>query len=266
MKLLTWNINSIRKRLDLLDKLTGIYMPDVVLLQETKVKEEEFPHEALEDAWPHRAVHGQPGYNGVCILSRYPLTDIYKETWAEKEQARHIAATVHAPDIEPIEVHSLYVPAGGDEPDREKNPAFGYKLDWVDEAGEWYAGKYGFRDRVVVAGDLNIAPLPTDVWDHAKLRRVVSHTEEEIERLLRFKRGLNWIDVVRDTVGEDDPIYTWWSYRAKDWQASNKGRRLDHIWVTPGLQKAFKNPDVLVDVRDWQPGSDHAPVMVTFTA
>jgi exodeoxyribonuclease-3 len=125
-----------------------------------------------------------------------------------------------------------------------------------------FAAEHGLRDLAVAAGDFNVAPLPTDVWDHTKLSRMVTHTPIEIAALERMKRSLYFIDAVREIVPHDDPVFTWWSYRAADWQAVNKGRRLDHVWVTPALKERIAGVEVLTDVRHWRPASDHAPVVL----
>ena len=119
---------------------------------------------------------------------------------------------------------------------------------------------------MVIAGDFNVAPLPADVWDHLQLSRIVTHTPIEIAALERMKRSLQFIDALREVVPADDPVFTWWSYRAADWQAANKGRRLDHIWVTQPLKARIAGVEVLVDIRHWTPPSDHVPVIVVVEA
>ena len=161
-----------------------------------------------------------------------------------------------------IGVHCVYIPARGDVPDRDINPKFNYKLRYLDALPDHFAETYGFHDPMTFAGDLNVAPLPADVWDHAKLRKVNTHTEIEIAALERLKRSLNWIDTQRQVSGDEDSVFTWWSYRAADWETVNKGRRLDHIWVTPGLKDSVVDVEVLTAVRHWVPPSDHAPVLI----
>jgi len=258
----TWNVNSLRRRLDLLERLATDRRPDVLCLQETKVTDAAFPAARISEiGYPFQAIAGMPGYNGVAILSKIPLEDVQRHSRLGDMGARHISATI-ATREENIEVHSLYVPAGGDIPDPEKNAKFRYKLLFLDELSDWFAGCYGFRDPIVLAGDFNIAPLPSDVWNHNRLRRAVTHTEIEILALERLKRSLNWIDCLREALGEDDPVFTWWSYRSGNWQAANKGRRLDHIWVTPALNGSIGTVEVLTDVRNWEPPSDHAPMLM----
>ena len=136
----------------------------------------------------------------------------------------------------PVTIHNLYVPAGGDEPDPEINEKFAHKLQFIDELEAWF-GKdcvpKGHESMLV--GDLNIAPLEHDVWSHKDLLKVVSHTPIETEGLLRIQKKGKWVDLLRQHVPADQKLYTWWSYRARDWAAANRGRRLDHIWSTAGL-------------------------------
>ena len=110
-----------------------------------------------------------------------------------------------------IGVHCVYIPAGGDVPDRDINPKFDHKLRYLDALSNHFAGTYGFHDPMIFATDLNVAPLPADVWDHAKLRKVTTHTEIEIAAFERLKRSLNWIDTQRQVSGDEDPVFTWWS-------------------------------------------------------
>ena len=112
--------------------------------------------------------------------------------------------------------------------------------------------------------DLNIAPLQTDVWSHKQLLKVVSHTPAEVERFERLQASRHWIDVMRRHVPAEEKLFTWWSYRNRDWRASNRGRRLDHIWTTPDLDGAAVSMTVLDETRDWPRTSDHVPVIADF--
>lgn len=260
LRIATWNINSLRLRLPLLEKLVADLDPDVICLQETKVPDELFPHEPLPDlGYPHHVRWGMKGYNGVAILSRLPLTHITTAPdWCTKSDCRHIAAALQTPSG-PITVHNFYVPAGGDVPDRTVNEKFGHKLDFVAEATAWFRANPPTRS--VLVGDLNIAPLENDVWNHKQLLGIVSHTPAETQGLLAWQNA-GFTDAVRRFVPESEKLYTWWSYRNRDWRASNRGRRLDHIWTTPDLTPTSQT--ILKDARDWPQSSDHVPVCVTF--
>jgi exodeoxyribonuclease-3 len=200
------------------------------------------------------------GYNGVAILSRVPL-EVHDSApdWCGRGDCRHIAASLQVPGG-PVDLHNFYVPAGGDVADRMINPKYGHKLDFVAEATQWFAASGGLR-RSVLVGDLNIAPLENDVWSHRQLLSVVSHTAAEVEGLTGWLNA-GFVDAVRHFVPADQKLYTWWSYRNQDWRASDRGRRLDHVWVTPDLQAGLRSQTILRDARDWPQSSDHVPVCV----
>ncbi len=266
LRIATWNINSVRLRLPLLKELIAALEPDVLCLQETKCPDELFPHEGVEAlGFTHRAVRGMKGYNGVAILSRLPfsLRADPDPDWCSKGDCRHLSVLLDAPGG-PLELHDFYVPAGGDIPDRDVNPKFAHKLDFVAEATAWSAARKdagGFR-RSIMLGDLNIAPLEHDVWSHKQLLDVVSHTPIEVEGLAAWQQAGEWHDAIRHFVPAEEKLYTWWSYRARDWRASDRGRRLDHIWVSPDLAGRLTGHQVLKDARDWRQASDHVPVLV----
>ena len=114
----------------------------------------------------------------------------------------------------------------------------------------------------MVAGDFNIAPLENDVWSHKQLLKVVSHTPIEVDKLSDFQRSIDWVDAIRHFVPETEKCYTWWSYRNRDWKKSNRGRRLDHIWLTKPLLPFLKSYEILNEARDWEKPSDHVPVII----
>jgi len=116
---------------------------------------------------------------------------------------------------------------------------------------------------MVLVGDLNVAPLETDVWSHKQLLDVVSHTPVEVARLKRLGDAAGFVDAIRHFIPPEQRLYSWWSYRARDWTASDRGRRLDHIWVTPPLMGALMSAEVFKAARGWPSASDHVPVIVT---
>jgi exodeoxyribonuclease-3 len=259
LRIVTWNINSVRLRIGNLARLLAEWQPDVLCLQETKTPDELFPREALLGlGYPHMLVHGMKGYNGVAILSRLPLSAPATRSWCARQDCRH--AIVELPHG--IELHNIYVPAGGDLPDPAANPKFAHKLDFLDEVTAWFAGRQAAGRAAIAVGDLNIAPLETDVWSHKQLLTVVSHTPVEVARLARLREAGGFVDAVRHFVPAAQRLYTWWSYRARDWAASDRGRRLDHIWVTPPLLGALRAARVHRDSRGWDKASDHVPVMI----
>jgi exodeoxyribonuclease III len=261
LRVATWNINSLRLRFGLLNELVEALSPDIICLQETKVPDSLFPTQELGPLnYPHTLFCGMKGYNGVAILSRIPLAQhSAAPDWCGRGDCRHIAATVSTPSG-PAELHNFYVPAGGDVPDRLENPKYGHKLDFIAEARSWFEEQPVLK-RTILVGDLNIAPLEHDVWSHKQLLGVVSHTPPETEGLDAW-RDTGFVDAVRHFVPPEQKLYSWWSYRNKDWRASDRGRRLDHIWVTPDLTGGLRSQTILKDARDWPRGSDHVPVCV----
>ncbi len=257
----TWNINSVRLRIDLVTRFLDQHRPDVLCLQETKCPDANFPFGAFRDAgYPHIAINGQKGYHGVAVISRWPLAASAKRDFCAKGDARHLHVVL-GDDAHGLELHNFYVPAGGDEPDPEINAKFAHKLAFVDEMADWGRQEQPAAKRAILVGDLNIAPLEHDVWSHKALLSVVSHTPIEVDKLNRAQAAGPWFDALRKFVPDDQKLYTWWSYRAFDWSKTNKGRRLDHIWVSPALADAVKSMRVLRDARGWERPSDHAPVM-----
>jgi len=262
MKLVTWNINSVRLRLDLVLKLLKSEKPDVLCLQETKVMNPLFPAEAFAKAgYVHQAINGQKGYHGVAILSKLPFAKTEPRRFCGKEDSRHMCVSFE----DGLELHNFYVPAGGDIPDPKANEKFAHKLDFLREMAAMFEKRKGRKNaRAILVGDLNVAPLEHDVWSHKQLLDVVSHTPIETELLGHAKEAFEWTDVTREFVPADQKIYSWWSYRAADWEASDRGRRLDHVWTSPALKGAAKRHAILKKARGWEQPSDHVPVVVEF--
>ncbi len=257
MRIATWNINSVRIRIEVLAKVVEAIDPDIVCLQEIKVVTEEFPHDAIAAlGFGHRLVRGMKGYNGVAILSKAPIREGASRDWCGREDARHIVAKLPGG----AELHNFYVPSGGDVPDPAENDKFAHKLDFLAEMTDRFAALKPAQ-RILV-GDLNIAPLETDVWSHKQLLGVVSHTPVEVAALAGVMAAQDWIDVVRRFAAADERIYSWWSYRNRTWPGSDRGRRLDHVWVTPSLEGALQDAAILREARGWDKPSDHVPVWI----
>lgn len=264
LKIATWNINSVRLRLPLVERLIDTHSPDVIALQEIKCQNGQFPAEALAEAgYVHQAVNGQKGYHGVAIVSRLPLTGIEVREFCAKGDSRHVSAVVDGPGGG-FRLHSFYVPSGGDEPDPEVNDKFRHKLDFLAEMTDWFDAEIFDRGHVIT-GDFNIAPHENDVWSHKQLLKIVSHTPVETEALDAIQARRGWADLVRHHIPYEEKIYSWWSYRARDWDDSDRGRRLDHIWSTPELAAACASAEIVREARGWgDKPSDHVPVIATF--
>jgi exodeoxyribonuclease-3 len=265
--LATWNINSVRLRIDLVARFLREQSPDVLCLQETKCRDSEFPLAAFHKlGYAHVEINGQKGYHGVAVASKIPLQIIDRRSFCEKGDARHIAVALSPGGTrgKVIALHNFYVPAGGDEPDPAINPKFAHKLAFLDEMAQWTNAEGIAATEAILAGDLNIAPLETDVWNHKALLKVVSHTPVEVEKLNRVHTEGPWVDALRHFVPPEEKLYTWWSYRARDWEKSDRGRRLDHIWVSESLKPRLDNVRIFRESRGWERPSDHVPVMVHF--
>ncbi|OJX46289.1 exodeoxyribonuclease III [Devosia sp. 66-22] len=264
--LATWNINSVRLRIGLVLKFLKQYPVDVLCLQEIKCQNDQFPAKKFARAgYPYQAVHGQKGYHGVAIVSRHPLTDISSRAFCEIADCRHVSATVAWGNAEPLAVHSIYIPAGGDEPDPEINPKFKHKLGFLRELKDWF-GDDLFRQGQLICGDFNIAPHEDDVWSHKQLLKVVSHTPVETQALDELLAGNHgWIDLVRKHLPYGTKLSSWWSYRAQDWEKSDRGRRLDHIWSTADIAARTTGAEIIRPARGWSSKpSDHVPVIAYF--
>jgi len=239
LKITTWNINSVRLRINLVARFLRSAQPDVLCLQETKCPDDAFPLKRFRQlGYEHAALNGQKGYHGVAVLSRTPFESIDRQSFCGKTDCRHLSVVLgeRAGLKDPITLHNFYVPAGGDEPDPAVNPKFEHKLSFLDEM----RGHQGLRPErsqgAILVGDLNVAPLEHDVWSHKQMLKVISHTPIECEKLNAARDAGGWIDTMRVLTPEPEKLYTWWSYRAMDnWRNADRGRRLDHIWTSGAL-------------------------------
>ncbi len=257
-KIATWNVNSVRLREGLVCRLMKDERPDILCLQECKSPVGKMPFDTFRRlGYTYAAARGQKGYNGVAILSKVPMEDAGGRDWAGLGDARHVIGRL----ANGVTIHNFYVPAGGDVPDREANAKFGQKLDFLAEMRDAFRAERPARS--ILVGDLNIAPREDDVWSHRQLLKVVSHTPVEVERLAETRDAGGWVDVTRRDIPEGR-LFSWWSYRARDWDAADRGRRLDHVWATPDIVDAGHSSRILRAARGWDRPSDHAPVFATF--
>ena len=259
-KLATWNVNSIRIRMELLKNLRHRKIRTLSAFRKSRPRKKTFRLKTCGlsvirilrcTAWP--------ATTACAFFPKTPLKDVEQKNWVGKTDARHICARV----FDDIEINNIYIPAGGDIPDPIANLSFAHKLTFMDDVAEWweqhqktYAGR-----KMIVCGDFNVAPLENDVWNHRQMLKIVSHTPVEIERLTRLKNSLNFVDVLRKFHPEPEKAYSWWSYRNPNWQTNNKGRRLDHIWTTPNLEDRLVAVKILKEARNWERPSDHVPVI-----
>ncbi|MDD2547059.1 MAG: exodeoxyribonuclease III [Burkholderiaceae bacterium] len=256
MQIATWNINSLTVRLPQVLDWLAAHPVDALCLQELKLTDDKFPHAALEEAGYHAAVFGQKTYNGVAILSRFPLSEVVKNIPGfEDEQARVIAATLATP-TGPLRLVNTYF-VNGQEPGSEK---FAYKLRWLQALHDWLRSELAAHPRLALLGDFNVAPEDRDSYDPEGLRGSIHHTPEErahFQALLDL--GLS--DAFR-LFEQADKSFSWWDYRMLGFQ-KNRGLRIDHILVSEALRGQVTACSVDRAPRKNKQPSDHAPVVAT---
>jgi len=255
MRIATWNVNSIRLRVDNTLRWLKEAAPDVVCLQELKCQTEQFPKEAFEDAGYNCAVHGQKSWNGVAILSRFPIDEQHVDLPGDTsdEQSRYIECLIST-RTGVLRVASLYLP-NGNPVGTDKYP---YKLSWMDRLIQHVKGRLLLEEPFVLAGDYNVIPAPEDVSNPAAW---VEDALFRIETRLKFNELLNlgFTDAVRATT--DLPgVYSFWDYQAGAWQR-NAGLRIDHLLLSPQAANRLSGARIDKYVRGWEKPSDHVPVM-----
>lgn len=256
MKVVTWNVNSVRVRLDDLLFFLQAEKPDVVALQEIKCEIQAFPSLMLKTAGYHSAVFGQPGYNGVALLSRDKPTQIREgldgDVPGAEPQARAMSASIGG-----VEFLNLYVPNGG----KVGGPRYPYKLTWYELLVETLDARYFDDEPLIVLGDFNVAPEDSDAHDPERWAdSVLCHPDVRA----RYEALMEWglVDAVR-RVNDETPLYTWWDYRSNAYE-ENAGLRIDHILATLPFAESTRSARVATDMRETEKPSDHAPLIVEF--
>ncbi|UCV00779.1 exodeoxyribonuclease III [Acidovorax radicis] len=256
MQIATWNINSLTVRLPQVLAWLASNPVDALCLQELKLTDDKFPHEALKEAGYETAAFGQKTYNGVAILSRHPLRDVVRNIPAfGDEQARVIGATFDTP-TGPLRLLNGYF-VNGQEPGSEK---FAYKMRWLQALQDMVRAEMATHPRLVLVGDFNVAPEDRDSYDPEGLRETIHHTTEERAHFQALL-ALGLTDAFR-MFDQPEKSFSWWDYRMLGFQ-KNRGLRIDHILVSEALR-----PSVVACTVDRAPRknpqpSDHAPVVVT---
>ena len=250
----TWNVNSVRVRLEHLLRVLVEWRPDVLCLQETKVSDDQFPREPIEQLGYRIALNGQKTYNGVAILARHPIEDVRKgfDGADTEEQKRLIAATVRG-----VRVVNAYIPNGG----AVGSDKFADKLAFLEELRDYFERYHKPKEPLVLVGDFNVAPAPEDVWDAAALDGTTCYHPDERERLEAL-RGWGFHDQFR-RFEEGAGHYTWWDYREGAWPR-NAGMRIDHIWASTALDKHAHACLIERDERGRDKASDHVPVIAAY--
>ena len=254
MKIATWNVNSIRKRLDRVIPWLTEHRPDVLCVQETKVEDDAFPRDEIEAAGYHALCHGQKTYNGVALLTREPARDVVRGFGddVQDQQARFLVARVGE-----IRVGTVYVP-NGQEVGSEK---FRYKLDWLGRWKKWLLDNADNGDDLALCGDLNVAPEDRDVYDPEGWKdQVLCHPDERAALADVCRWGL--VDAFRQHHPERG-AYTWWDYRQLSFP-KNYGLRIDMVLCSTPLAKRCTGVAIDRDARKGKNPSDHAPVIAEF--
>ena len=262
MKLVSWNINSVRLRMPSIEEFVKEHKPDIICLQELKCQDEFFPKDEFKKlGFNFMEFSGEKSYNGVCIASKLPLKNLEILDVENYGHKRHIKCDIET-KIGDVEIHNFYIPAGGDIPDVKLNDKFDHKLKFVDFMTKYFTPKKS--QNLIIVGDFNIAPLENDVWNHKQLLKIVSHTPIEVEKLTNLQEKAEFTDCHRLFTPIAEKLYSWWSYRGKEPFKSNRGRRLDHIWASKSLKDTIKSSAIYTDYRIKEKPSDHVPIATIF--
>jgi exodeoxyribonuclease III len=256
MRIVTWNVNSVRQRLEHLLAFLKEAEPDVVCLQELKTAEPTFPREEIEAAGYNLAIHGQKGFNGVAILSKHPMEDVRRGLPGDDadEQSRYVEAVISAPSGV-VRVASIYLPNGNP----VDTPKFPYKLAWMDRLVAHARELLKLEETLVLAGDYNVIPQPRDAANPAAWVNDALFQPETRARWRQLE-ALGLTDALR-ACDDADGLYTFWDYQAGAWQR-NHGIRIDHLLLSPQAADRLKGVAIYKHVRGWEKPSDHVPVGV----
>lgn len=253
MKIATWNVNSLRVRLDHVREWLETEQPDVLALQETKTRDEDFPESAFTELGYRCAFSGQPTYNGVALIARAGMQDVVTDlAGIDDPQRRVLGAT-----IEGVRVYNLYVPNG----QSVESDKYQYKLHWLDCLHAQLEAELRNHDSCILLGDFNIAPEDRDVHDPEAWAGKVLCSEPERAALSRLL-NLGFCDVFR-CFEQPDESYSWWDYRAAAFRR-NRGLRIDLILATRALQDRCTECRIDVEPRRLERPSDHTPVVAIF--
>src|SRR5499426_18478 len=256
MLIATWNVNSIKQRVDPLVAWLSARQPHIVCLQETKCVDDAFPREPLEALGYNVAIHGQKTFNGVAILSKLPLDEVTPRLPGDDadDHARFIEAVVSTRSGV-LRIASIYLP-NGNPPDTDK---YGFKVRWMERLRHYAEGRLKLEEPLVLAGDYNVIPSEADVYDPPAW---IGDALFKPETRARFRSlvNLGFTDAVR-AVSDTPGLYSFWDYQAGAWQ-KNKGLRIDHVLLSPQAADRLVAAAIDKHVRGWDKPSDHVPVVV----
>ena len=255
MKIVTWNINGVRARIENLCVWLKESDPDIVCLQEIKSVDENFPRLEIEALGYHVETHGQKGFNGVAILSKVSPDEVTRGLPGDEtdEQARFMEA-VFSTEKGALRVCSIYLPNGNPPDDPVKYP---YKLAWMARLEEFAKSRLALEEPLVLAGDYNVIPEPHDCYDPAAWAGDALFLPKTRHAFRRIE-NLGFTDALRAS-SDGVPVYTFWDYQAGAWQKNN-GIRIDHLMLSPEAANRLKSVAVEKHVRAWEKPSDHVPV------
>jgi exodeoxyribonuclease III len=256
MRIATWNVNSVKQRLDCVTAWLAERDPDVACFQETKCVDDAFPREAFEGLGYNVAIHGQKAFNGVAILSKAPFDEVTARLPGDNgdEQARFLEAVIST-EGGVVRVASIYLP-NGNPPDTDK---YSYKIKWMDRLIDYARERMALEEPLLLAGDYNVIPTVADArnpstWVGDAL--FLPQTRGRFRSLV----NLGFTDAVRAASDSAD-LYTFWDYQAGAWQKNN-GIRIDHVLMSPQATDKFVSATIDKHVRAWEKPSDHVPVVV----
>ncbi|MBX7248192.1 MAG: exodeoxyribonuclease III [Caulobacteraceae bacterium] len=258
MRIATWNVNSVNARVETVVAWLREHSPDVACFQEIKCEEHKFPALAFEELGYNTAVWGQKSYNGVAILSKFPIGDVRRglPDPGEEEQSRYIEAVIEAP--RPVRVASIYLP-NGNPVDSEKFP---YKLAWMERLRRHAVDLLRLEESLVLCGDYNVIPDPEDARNPAQWVRDALFQPESRAAWRAFK-GIG-LSEAHELAGEPPGTFTFWDYQAGAWRR-NDGIRIDHHFLSPQAVDRFLGMETHRDARDMEKPSDHVPVVIELT-
>lgn len=256
MRIATWNVNSVKQRIDNLLAWLAERRPDIVCLQETKCIDEAFPRAQLEDLGYNLALHGQKAFNGVAILSKFRFDEVTSRLPGDDgdDHARFIEASVST-DHGAMKIASIYLPNGNP----VSSDKYSYKIKWMNRLFQYVDERLKLEEEIILCGDYNVIPAPADVYDPSSWLDDALYRPQTREKFHALTH-LGLTDAVRATT--DAPAtYTYWDYQAGAWQR-NKGLRIDHILLSPPAADRLLTAGIDKHVRGWEKPSDHVPVYV----
>jgi exodeoxyribonuclease-3 len=258
MRIATWNVNSIRQRIENLTAWLAERAPDIVCLQETKTVDDAFPRAPIEALGYNVAIHGQKTFNGVAILSKFKFDEVTPRLPGDNadDHARFIEATISTAQGT-LRVASIYLP-NGNPPDTEK---YTYKINWMERLSKYAHERLQLEEPLVMAGDYNVIPTADDVHNPAAWTKDALFLPQTRAKF-RALTNLGLTDAIR-AVSDDKGLYTFWDYQAGAWQ-KNWGIRIDHLLLSPQAADRLTTAGIDKHVRSWERPSDHVPVYADF--